>query len=146
MSGPPTYPITVQMPVDDEQRNRWLAAAGIVLIKLILLLPHILLLFLFGMMIQILAWIGYWGIAFTDRLPDPIRRLEIIFLAWITRVVAWFAGTTDVYPTFGTDQDVPGDRDRGTGARSRRTVCSPCSGSSSSARSRPCRTSSFCSS
>lgn len=107
MSGPPIYPITVQMPVDDEQRNRWLAAAGIVLIKLILLLPHILLLFLFGMMIQILAWIGYWGIAFTDRLPDPVRRLEIIFLAWITRVVAWFAGTTDVYPTFGTDQDYP---------------------------------------
>ena len=77
MSGPVTYPIVVEMPVDDEQRNRWLAAAGIVLIKVILLLPHILLLFLFGMMIQILAWIGYWGIAFTDRLPDPIRRLEI---------------------------------------------------------------------
>ena len=48
MSGPPNYPITVQMPVDDEQRNRWLAASGIVLVKLILLLPHIVLLFLFG--------------------------------------------------------------------------------------------------
>ena len=80
MSGPPTYPITVQSPVDDEQSNRWLAVSGIILVKPILLLPHIVLLFLFGLMIQILAWIGYWGIAFTDRMPDLIRRLELIFL------------------------------------------------------------------
>jgi hypothetical protein len=107
MSGPPTYPITVEAPVDDEERNRWLAASGIVFIKMILLLPHIVLLALFGLMIQILAWIGYWGIAFTGRMPDLIRRLQLIFLRWITRVVAWFAGTTDVYPTFGVEQVYP---------------------------------------
>jgi len=103
MSGPPTYPITVSIPVDDEERNRWLAAAGIVFIKIILLLPHIILLFLFGLMVQILAWIGYWGIAITGRMPDIIRRLEIVYLSWMTRVVAWFTGITDVYPTYGTD-------------------------------------------
>ncbi len=103
MSGAPTYPITVSIPVDDEERNRWLAASGIVFIKLILLLPHIVLLFLFGLMIQILAWIGYWGIAFTGRMPDIIRSLEITYLAWMTRAVAWFTGITDVYPAYGTD-------------------------------------------
>jgi hypothetical protein len=103
MSGAPDYPITVQIPVDDEERNRWLAASGIVLVKVILLLPHILLLFLFGLMIQILAWIGYWGVAFTGRMPDLVRRLEITYLAWMTRTVAWFTGITDVYPTYGTD-------------------------------------------
>jgi len=105
MSGAPTYPITVEIPVDDEERNRWLAASGIIFVKVILLLPHILLLFLFGLMIQILAWIGYWGIVFTGRMPDVIRRLEVVCLTWTTRVVAWFAGVTDVYPTFGTDQE-----------------------------------------
>ena len=65
------------------------------------------LLFLFGLMIQIVAWIGYWGIAFNGRMPDLIRRLELVFLRWITRVVAWFAGTTDVYPTYGVDRDYP---------------------------------------
>lgn len=101
------YPITVEVPVDDEQRNRWLAASGIVLIKLVLLLPHIVLLFLFGIAIQFVAWFGYWGIAFTGRLPDIIRRLEIVYLAWITRAVAWLAGTTDVYPTYGVEQNHP---------------------------------------
>ncbi len=104
MSGPPTYPITVEFPVDDEERNRWLAASGIVFIKALLLLPHIILLFLFGLMIQIVAWIGYWGIAFNGRLPDLVRRLELVFLRWITRVVAWYAGITDAYPTFGVEQ------------------------------------------
>ncbi len=107
MSGPPTYPITVEAPVDDEERNRWLAASGIIFVKVILLLPHIVLLFLFGLMIQILVWIGYWGIAFNGRMPDLIRRLELVFLRWITRVVAWYAGTTDVYPTYGTDAAYP---------------------------------------
>ena len=107
MSGPPIYPITVETPVDDGERNRWLAASGVVLVKAILLLPHIVLLFLFGLMIQIVAWIGYWGIAFNGRMPDLIRRLELIFLRWITRVVAWFAGTNDVYPTFGVERDYP---------------------------------------
>jgi len=107
MSGPPTYPITVEAPVDDEERNRWLAASGIILLKGILLLPHIILLFLYGLMIQILVWIGYWGIAFNGHMPELIRRLELIFLRWITRVVAWYAGTTDVYPTYGADADYP---------------------------------------
>jgi len=105
MNNTPSYPITVAIPVDNEERNRWLAAAGIVLVKAILLLPHILLLFLFGLMIQILAWIGYWGIAINGRMPDLIRRLEIVFLSWMTRAVAWFTGVTDVYPTFGTEQE-----------------------------------------
>jgi len=105
MNSTLNYPITVTIPVDDEERNQWLAAAGIVFVKAILLLPHILLLFLFGLMIQILAWIGYWGIAINGRMPDIIRRLEIIYLSWMTRTIAWFTGITDVYPTYGTDLD-----------------------------------------
>ncbi|MEN8235334.1 MAG: DUF4389 domain-containing protein [Actinomycetota bacterium] len=107
MNAALTYPITVHVPVDDEQRNRWLAASGIVFVKLILLLPHIVLLFLFGIAVQFVAWFGYWGIAFTGRMPDLVRRLEIVYLAWTTRAVAWFAGTTDVYPTYGVEQDHP---------------------------------------
>jgi len=105
MSGSPDYPITVDIPVDDEERNRWIAASGIVFIKAILLFPHILLLFLFGLMIQIIAWAGFWAIAFTGKMPDVIRRLEITYLAWMTRTVAWFTGVTDVYPTYGTDPE-----------------------------------------
>jgi hypothetical protein len=105
MTGSPDYPITVDIPVDDEERNRWIAASGIVFVKVILLLPHILLLFLFGLMIQIIAWVGFWAIAFNGEMPDVIRRLEITYLAWMTRTVAWFTGVTDTYPTYGTDRE-----------------------------------------
>ncbi len=107
MSDPDTYPISFDVPLGDGTRNRWLAAAGIVLLKLVLLLPHLVLLFLYWLVIQILVWVGYWGIAITGRMPDVIRRLEIIFLAWISRTTAWFLGTMDAYPTFGVVTDSP---------------------------------------
>jgi hypothetical protein len=102
-----TYPIDFEVPLGDGSRSRWLAAAGIVLLKLVLLLPHLLLLFLFGLIIQILVWIGYWGIAITGRMPAMIRQMEIIFLAWMSRVTAWFVGTMDAYPTFGVNTNSP---------------------------------------
>ena len=107
MNDPDHYPIGFDVPLGDGERNRWLAASGIVFLKLLLLIPHVLLLFLYGLVVQILVWIGYWGIAFTGRMPDLIRRLEIIFLAWISRATAWLVGTMDAYPTFGTDTDSP---------------------------------------
>lgn len=101
------YPITVEVPVDDEQRSRWLAVSGIVLLKPILLLPHLFLLFLFGLVIQFVAWFGYWGIALSGRMPDLVCRLEVGYLGWTTRAIAWLAGTTDTYPTYGMEQQHP---------------------------------------
>jgi hypothetical protein len=101
------YPIDFEVPLGDGRRDRWFAAAGIVLLKIVLLLPHLILLFLLGLVVQVLVWIGYWGIAITGHMPDLIRSLEIIFLAWMSRVTAWFVGTMDAYPTFGTDTKSP---------------------------------------
>ena len=102
------YPIDFVVPVDDEYRSRGLAALGVVLFaKTILIIPHLFLLLLYFFVAQVVVWLGYWYILIQGGKPFWVENLEIIFLAWTSRVFAWFTSTTDVYPTFGADDDYP---------------------------------------
>lgn len=102
------YPIDFVVPVDDEYRSRGLAALGVVLFaKAILLIPHAILLLLYGIVVQFIVWIGYWYILIQGGKPFWVENYEIIFLEWFSRVFAWFTSVTDVYPTFGTDENHP---------------------------------------
>jgi len=108
MNDTSTYPVDFVVPVDDEYRSRALAALGLVLFaKTILLIPHLILLVLYGFVVQVVVWIGYWYILFQGGKPFWVENLELIFLEWTSRVFAWFTSTTDVYPTFGTDEHHP---------------------------------------
>jgi hypothetical protein len=108
MNDTSTYPVDFVVPVDDEYRSRGLAALGLVLFaKTILLIPHLFLLMLYGAVVQVVVWIGYWYILFQGGKPFWVENLELIFLEWTSRVFAWFTSTTDVYPTFGTDEHHP---------------------------------------
>ena len=108
MTEDTTYPIDFDVPVDDEERSRGLAALGVLLFaKGLLLIPHLFLLLLYFFVVQVVVWVGYWYILFQGGKPFWVEDLEIIFLAWASRVFAWFTSTTDVYPTFGTDDAYP---------------------------------------
>ena len=108
MNDTSTYPVDFVVPVDDEYRSRGLAALGLVLFaKTILLVPHLFLLVLYGFVVQVVVWIGYWYILIQGGKPFWVENLELIFLEWTSRVFAWFTSTTDVYPTFGTDEHHP---------------------------------------
>ncbi len=107
MTDQAPYPVEFVVPVDDEQRSRGLAALGILFLKPLLLIPHIILLALYTVAVQIVVWIGYWYILFTGGKPYWVENIELIYLEWISRVFAWFTGTTDAYPTFGTDENHP---------------------------------------
>ena len=104
----PAYPVDFTVPVDDEYRNRGLAAMGVVLFsKTLLLIPHLFLLTAYFIAVQFIVWIGYWYILIQGGKPYWVENLELIYLSWSSRVFAWFTSTTDVYPTFGTDNDYP---------------------------------------
>ena len=104
----PSYPVDFVVPVDDEERSRGLAALGLLLFaKALLLIPHLFLLLLYWFVVQIVVWIGYWFILFSGGLPFWVENLELVFLEWASRVFAWFTSTTDVYPTYGTDENHP---------------------------------------
>jgi hypothetical protein len=102
------HPVDFVVPVDDEYRSRGLAALGILLFaKTVLLIPHLILLALYASVVQVVVWIGYWYILIQGGKPYWVENLELIFLEWSSRVFAWFTSTTDVYPTFGTDENHP---------------------------------------
>jgi hypothetical protein len=102
------HPVDFVVPVDDEYRSRGLAALGILLFaKTVLLIPHLILLALYASVAQVVVWIGYWYILIQGGKPYWVENLELIFLEWSSRVFAWFTSTTDVYPTFGTDENHP---------------------------------------
>jgi len=102
------YPVDFTVPVDDEYRSRGLATLGLVLFaKGLLLIPHLFLLAAYFIAVHVIAWIGYWYILFNGGKPFWVENYEIIFLQWSSRVFAWFTSTTDVYPTFGTDDNHP---------------------------------------
>lgn len=102
------YPVDFVVPVDDEYRSKGLAALGILLFaKTVLLIPHLFLLTLYASVVQVVVWIGYWYILIQGGKPYWVENLELIFLEWSSRVFAWFTSTTDVYPTFGTDENHP---------------------------------------
>ena len=102
------YPVDFVVPVDDENRSRGLAALGLLLFaKTLLLIPHLFLLLLYTFVVQVVVWIGYWFILFQGGKPFWVENLELIYLEWTSRVFAWFTSTTDVYPTYGTDEHHP---------------------------------------
>ena len=104
----PAYPVDFLVPVGDGYRNRGLATLGVVMFaKTLLLIPHIFLLTAYFIAVPFIVWIGYWYIRIQGGKPFWVENLEIIFLEWTSRVFAWFTSTTDVYPTFGTDENHP---------------------------------------
>lgn len=108
MTDQTAYPVDFEVPVDDEYRSRGLAALGLILFaKAILLIPHLFLLMLYAIVVQVIVWIGYWFILIQGGKPFWVENYELIFLEWTSRVFAWFTSTTDVYPTFGTDENHP---------------------------------------
>lgn len=89
--------------------RRGLAAWGIVLVKLILAVPHMIVVGALQYLAGILAYIGYWVVAFTGTMPQAVHRLLEISFGWSARMWGWVAGITDVYPPFETDPDYPVD-------------------------------------
>lgn len=85
--------------------SRGLAVLGIIGIKPLLLLPHLVLLFFVTMIYGIVVWVGYWAVLFTGRLPEGIQRFIVGYQRWAVRVVLWDAGIVDQYPPFGVADD-----------------------------------------
>jgi hypothetical protein len=86
------------------QSNRGLALAGaIFFLKAILLLPHAVVVGVLGWLAGIVAYIGYWIVAFTGKMPEGIASILEIYLRWSARTAGWFAGIVDDYPPFETE-------------------------------------------
>ena len=118
------YPIDVTAERGDGMRSRGLAVLGILFpLKVLALIPHLVVLWVLSLVLGVIAWIGYWVVAFTGDLPDFFFVFPERVLAWQVRVYGWMTSLTDPYPPFewepvgyGVDlvtNEGPGPRSRG---------------------------------
>jgi len=85
--------------------KRGLAATGILLIKVVLALPHLIIVSALQDLSVIAGYIGYFVVAFTGKMPGGLYRFIEIAFGWTSRTYGWIIGFTDVYPPFEIDPE-----------------------------------------
>ena len=95
-------PDPVQVAAAEPARQRRATVA----FRLILVVPHMFLLFFLGIAALVVAFLGWWGALFTGRLPEFAVNYLSGFMRWVLRYQAYLYLLTDVYPPFTLD-DVP---------------------------------------
>ena len=76
-----------------------------VFFRLIMLIPHLIVLYFLGIAAGVVAFIGWWGALFTGRLPQFAENFLTGYVRWYTRVNAYSLLLTDVYPPFSLEDD-----------------------------------------
>lgn len=84
-----------------EAPSRGLALLGVLLlIKGLLLIPHIIVLYALGLVSFVVVYIAYWAVLITGRYPRGMFDLVVGARRWSYRANAWLVGFTDRYPPF----------------------------------------------
>ena len=83
-----------------EASSRLLAGLGLIFIKFLLLLPHIIILYLLGLVSFAIVYISYWAVLITGRYPRGLFDVVVGIQRWSYRTNAWLIGWTDRYPPF----------------------------------------------
>jgi hypothetical protein len=87
--------------------HRGLAATGAVLIKLLLVVPHSIVVGALQNLTIVLAYIGYWIVGISGEMPQAVHRMAEISFGWTARMWGWLTGIVDIYPPFETDPEYP---------------------------------------
>ena len=96
----PAYPVSLTA-VYPEQSSRLLAFSGlIVLIKGLLIIPHVIVLYFLSIVAFLASLVGYIAVIVTGRYPKALFEFQVGVLQWNVRVSAWFLSIVDEYPPF----------------------------------------------
>jgi Domain of unknown function (DUF4389) len=71
-----------------------------VFFRIILMIPHAFVLWILGIVAEVVAVIGWFGALFTGRLPDFAADYLTGYVRWQTRYNAYYLLLTDQYPPF----------------------------------------------
>jgi hypothetical protein len=89
---------------DDLQRNRLT-----VFFRLILAIPHIIVLYLWGIVAFIVAIIAWFAALFTGRVPDGLHNFLAQYLRYSTHVTGYLYLLADPWPSFSPNDPYPID-------------------------------------
>lgn len=76
---------------------------GLIFIKWLLVLPHIIALVFVGIAALFVGIAAFFAVLFTGRWPEGMRTFLVGVIRWSTRVSAYFYLMTDVYPPFSLE-------------------------------------------
>lgn len=85
-----------------ERSSRLLAAATLLLMipKLLVLLPHFIILYFLGIASFAVGIIAQFAVLFTGKYPDGMHKFIVSVYRWQMRVSAFMLGLVDKYPPF----------------------------------------------
>jgi hypothetical protein len=96
----------VQYPADlsvayPEKSSRVLALFGVLApIKIMLLIPHLIIVVALAFIQGIVIYIGYWAVLIIGRYPRGLFNFGVGMSRWMFRIEAWLNGWVDTYPPF----------------------------------------------
>ncbi|MBI2054839.1 MAG: DUF4389 domain-containing protein [Candidatus Sungbacteria bacterium] len=95
------HPIKLEA-VRPENSSRLLALLGIFffLPKMVILVPHLIALWILGMISFLAGFIAQFAILFTGRYPESLWKLVLGTSRWQARTSGFMFGLTDKYPPF----------------------------------------------
>jgi hypothetical protein len=70
------------------------------LAKIIMLIPHIIVMYLLGLVVSVLQLVTWIPVLTTGQYPEWGHNLVGGYIRWYTRIMAFALGLTDVYPPF----------------------------------------------
>ena len=68
--------------------------------RLILVIPHVIVLVLLGIAAAVVVLIAFFAVLFTGRWPEGLREFVLNVQRWYLRVQTYFLLLTDEYPPF----------------------------------------------
>lgn len=71
-----------------------------VLVRIILAIPHLVVLYVLGIAAEVVALICWFAALFTGHLPEGLADFQVGYLRWLTRVSGYLFLLTDAYPPF----------------------------------------------
>lgn len=100
---PEQSPVSLELPRPDSPSKGWAVAGIFVIPKVIVLIPHFIVLTFVLIGAAFAMWWGYLVAMLTGRLPRGIQDFLASTMQWVARVYAWLAGLTDEYPPYRLD-------------------------------------------
>jgi len=92
-----TYPITVKIHYSDKLSRLT------TFFRLMMVIPHGIVLWALGIASAIVAFIAWWAILFIGRYPKWAFMLVAGYVRWYTRVSGYYLLLTDKYPPFSIE-------------------------------------------
>jgi hypothetical protein len=94
-------PTPVQLAVAAPARQRRVTVA----FRLLLVIPHLFVLYFLAIAAAVLAFLGWWGALFTGSLPGFAANYLTGYVRWNIRISAYLMLLTDTYPPFTLEDD-----------------------------------------